>query len=282
MDKFIKTNPKLIDIQSKTARDNLTLLVEYLCSSVVPDKLPSSIRLSDQTMQECHSYVSKFLYTDENAILADDVLQKRTDIADYDCIDGFASTYDLTRENLIDVSSKKYFESVAVLEHEMIHILQALNNNNPEKQYNEVLSMFGEFVSLELLSEKYNNSNIYMNNLINRCIKRMSYRVYGRSFEDEAIDDCTDYMKKIYLSVYEHMLGFIYAIRLFDLYHQDTVSIIADFNLILAGKMRVKDILSKYRISLEDEDTLSSFIKLVDVYRESVVKRCGTRVHTVK
>lgn len=282
MDKFIKSNPKLIDIQSKTARDNLTLLVEYLCSSVVPDKLPSSIRLSDQTMQECHSYVSKFLYTDENAILADDVLQKRTDIADYDCIDGFASTYDLTRENLIDVSSKKYFESVAVLEHEMIHILQALNNNNPEKQYNEVLSMFGEFVSLELLSEKYNNSNIYMNNLINRCIKRMSYRVYGRSFEDEAIDDCTDYMKKIYLSVYEHMLGFIYAIRLFDLYHQDTVSIIADFNLILAGKMRVKDILSKYRISLEDEDTLSSFIKLVDVYRESVVKRYGTRVHTVK
>lgn len=282
MDKFIKSNPKLIDIQSKTARDNLTLLVEYLCSSVVPDKLPSSIRLSDQTMQECHSYVSKFLYTDENAILADDVLQKRTDIADYDCIDGFASTYDLTRENLIDVSSKKYFESVAVLEHEMIHILQALNNNNPEKQYNEVLSMFGEFVSLELLSEKYNNSNIYMNNLINRCIKRMSYRVYGRSFEDEAIDDCTDYMKKIYLSVYEHMLGFIYAIRLFDLYHQDTVSIIADFNLILAGKMRVKDILSKYRISLEDEDTLSSFIKLVDVYRESVVKKYGTRVHTVK
>ena len=62
-------------------------------------------------------------------------------------IDGFASIYNLDIKIILELDSRKYFESVAVLEHELIHILQALNNNNPEKQYNEILSCFGEMVS---------------------------------------------------------------------------------------------------------------------------------------
>lgn len=282
MDNFIKSNPKLIDIQSKQARDNLTLMVDYLCSSIVPDEKPSWNKLSNETMLECHYYLSKFLYTKENASLANDILQKRTDIADDDCMDGFASIYDLNRENLIDVFSKRYFESVAVLEHEMIHILVALNNNNPEEQYNEFLSIFGEFVSLEILSEKYNNNDIYMNHLINRCVKRMIYRVYGKDFEDEAIENLPDYMKKIYLSVYDHMLGFIYAIRLIDLYHQNPSKIITDFNLVLSRKKTVNTLLSEHHISLEDRATMDSFFKFVDTYRECVYRKYGTSVHKVK
>lgn len=232
-------------------------------------------------MQECHEYISKFLYTNENAILANDILQKRSRISDYDCVDGFSSIYDLKRENLIEVDSKHFFESVAALEHEMIHILPAINNNNPEEQYNEVLSIFGEFLSLELLSEKYNNNDIYINNLITRCVKRMSYRVYGRDFEDEAIKSQPDYMKKIYLSSYDYMLGFVYAIRLLDLYHQDPNKIFKDFNLVLAGKMPVKALLSEHHISLEDKNTIDSFIKMVDSYREFVNMKYGTSVHRV-
>ena len=200
MDTFIKENAKLIDIQSKQARDNLTLMVDYLCSSIVPNELPPLNKLSSENMLECHHYLSKFLFTDKNAMLANDILQKRTNISDYDSIDGFSSIYDLNRKNLIDAYSKRFFESVAALEHEIIHILPALNNNNPEEQYNEVLSIFGAFLSLELLSKKYNNSDIYTNNLINRCIKKMSYRVYGSDFEDEIIANQPDYIKKIYLS----------------------------------------------------------------------------------
>lgn len=282
MDTFIKANPKLIDILSKRARDNLNLMVDYLCSSIVPDKLPPLSRLGNVTIQECHDYISKFLYTKENALLANEILQKRTEIEDNEYIDGFSSIYDLDREKLINVSSKKYFASVATLEHEMIHILPALNNNNPEKQYNEILSFFGELLSLRLLSEKYNNNDIFINHLINRCIKRMSYRVCGRDFEDEAILNQSDCMKEIYLSVYDHMLGFIYAIRLLDLYYQDPDKIIKDFNLVLASKKTVKALISEYHISLEDSDTVDSFIKMVDIYREHVDTKYGTAVHRVK
>ena len=267
MDKFIKENSKLIDIQSKEARDNLTLLVDYLCSSIVPDKLPPLNKLSNVNMLDCHNYVSKFLYTKENALRANEILQKRTKIFDYDYIDGFSSIYDLNRENLIDLNSKRFFESVAALEHELIHILPALKNNNPEEQYNEFLSIFGEFLSLELLSEKYSNKDIYVRNLINRCIKRMSYRIYGSDFEDEAIGNQPDYIKKIYLSSYDYMLGFIYAVRLLDIYHQDQNRIITHFNLVLEGKMSVKELLSQYHISLEDKEIVDSFIKFVDSYR---------------
>lgn len=282
MNTFIKENSKLIDIQSKLARDNLTLMVDYLCSSIIPDKLPSLNKLGSVTMQECHEHISKFLYTDENAILTNNILQKRTRISDYDCIDGFSSIYDLQREILIEVDSKRFFESVAVLEHEMIHILASLNNNNPEEQYNEILSIFGEFLSLELLAKKYNNNDIYMNNLITRCVKRMSARVYGRDFEDEAIENQPDYMKKVYLSAYDYMLGFVYAIRLLDLYHQEPNKILTDFNSVLAGEKPVKALLSEHHISLEDKDTVDSFIQMVDLYRKCVDIKYDTSVHRVK
>lgn len=282
MDKFIKENSKLIDIQSKEARDNLTLLVDYLCSSIVPDKLPPLNKLGNVNMLDCHNYVSKFLYTKENALRANEILQRRTKIFDYDYIDGFSSICDLNRENLIDLNSKRFFESVAALEHELIHILPALKNNNPEEQYNEILSVFGEFISLELLSEKYNNKDIYVSNLINRCIKRMSYRVYGSDFEDKTIEDMSDFLQKYRLSSYDYMLGFIYAIRLYDLYHQDHNKIITDFNLVLEGKKNVKALLTKYNISLKDRETMDSFIKFVDSYREWVDIKYGSFVHRVK
>lgn len=282
MDTFIKENSRLIDIQSKNARDNLNLMVDYLCSSIVPDKLPPLNKLGSVTMQECHDYVSKILYSDENRTLTNIVLQKHSKILASDYIDGFSAIYDLNREDLIELSSKDFFESVACLEHEIIHILLALNKNNPEVQYNEFLSIFGEFLTLELLSEKYNNSDIYINHLIDRCIKRMSFRVYGRDFEDEKIKEKSDYVKNINFSSYDYMIGFIFAIRLLELYHQDHNKVFIDFNLVLSGKKDIKSLLSKYQISLEDLSTIDSFIKMVDSYREFVDVRYGASVHMVK
>ncbi len=282
MDTFIKANSRLADINTKKARENLNLMVDYLCSSLAPDKLPPLNELGSLTILECHASISNVLYTEENAILANNILKNRSNISDTNCIDGFSAIYDLNRKDLIEVSSKRFFESVAVLEHEMIHILQALNNNNPEVQYNEFLSIFGELLTLKLLSEKYNNSDIYINSLIKRCIKRMSYRIYGSYFEDEEILTCSDGMKKIYYSAYDYMIGFIFAIRLFELYHQAPDRIIKDFNLILAGKKTVKTLLSEYHISLEESETLNSFIKMIDSYRDFVQIKFGTSVHKVK
>jgi len=281
MDTFIKANSRLIDIQSVKARNNLDLMVDYLCSSIVPDEQPSLNRLRRVTMQECHDYVSRILYSDENCILANTILQNRSEISNSYCLDGFSRTYDLSNEVLVQVSSNRFFQSVAVLEHEIIHILLALNKNNPEVQYNEFLSIFGEFLTLELLSKKYNNPNIYINHLINRCIKRMSFRVYGKDFLDAAIENQPDNIKNYFFTSYDYMIGFIYAIRLLDLYHQNPHKILIDFNLVLSGKKSVKALLLEYNISLEDSNTLNSFIKMVDSYREFVNIKYGESVHRV-
>lgn len=283
MDTFIKTNSMLIDIQTKVTRDNFDRMVDYLYSSIIPDEVPSLNKLGRVTFQDCHRYVAEFLYTKKNAAVASYVLQRRSEIGGgYDDKYGHAAIYELNREYLVEVDSDRFFQSVAIFEHEAIHILQALTNNNPEKQYLEILSIFGELLSLEKLSEKYNNNDIYINRLIARCLNIISCGVNVRNFEDEEIENQPDWIKDALLSLYTYVLGFIYAIRLLDLYHQDNNKIFEDFNLVLAGEKPIKALLSEYHISLEDNDTVHSFFKMVDSYREYVATKYGTSVHRVK
>ena len=173
----------------------------------------------------------------------------------------------------MEFDSRKYFVSVAVLEHELTHIIQAINNNNPKKQYNEVLSFFVEFLSLELLSLKYNNPDIYKNAIINRFVNRMSYIVYVSDYEYETFDKKSDYIKEMYIGLYPYMLGFIYAIRLLDLYHLSPIEIIEKFNMVLSGKKTIDELLSDYHISLEDKSTILSFKNSCDIYRDFVMEK---------
>ena len=282
MDTFIRSNPKLIDIYSKEARNNLNVMVDYLCSTTAPNTLPSLIKFNGTNLQECHEYISKILYTTENNNLVNYVLKNRAKISNGDFIDGFAAIYDLKREHLIEVSTNRFFASVSSLEHELIHILMAINNNNPEKQYNEVLSVFGELITADLLSQKYNNRDIYINHLIVKCVNRMSYRVYGSYFEDEEREKQSNFLKAQFLSGYDYMLGFIYAIRLLDFYYQDSKKTLKDFNLILSGKKTVKELLTQYHISLEDKETIHSFFRIVDLYQNYVNVKYGEEVHYTK
>lgn len=110
----------------------------------------------------------------------------------------------------------------------------------------------------------------------------MSCRVYGSDFEDDKIVNKSDYIKDVYFSCYDYMLGFVYAVRLVDLYHQAPNKIFKDFNSVLAGEKNFKTFLAEYHLSLEDNDTIDSFIKMVDFYRETVDMKYGTSVHKGK
>lgn len=219
MDRFIQKTNKLQDIKTKNARENLNEMVYYLCSALVPNKMPPHIKLiKDLTLETCHQEIASILYSNENIKLADLLLRSRAKIKDGDFVDGFAAIYDLKREILLELDTRKYFISVGALEHELIHLLQAINKNNPEPQYNEVLSFFGEIVTMFYLSLKYQKEDIFNNFILFRMINRMSYRVFGHCFEDAFIASHSEFINKTNLSLYEHMLGFIYAVQLFTFY----------------------------------------------------------------
>lgn len=282
MDTYIKSNSSLIDIHSEQARNNFNSIVEYLKSSMIPDHIPSVNMLGNVTLLEGHNYVASKMYRGDVAILVNNVLQNRTKISNLDNLNGISYIYELDRDTLVEVESNRFFESIAILEHELIHIVQALNNNIPEDQYMEYLSIFGELLTLTLLSERYSNPDIYINSLIRRCVYRISCRVYVSDFEDESLQKQREGILDSNLKLYNYMIGFIYAVRLLELYYLDPDKVLTDFNLILAGKKKVKELLTEYHISLEDEETINSFMQMIDSYQDFVEMKCGSSVHVSK
>jgi len=257
-------------------------MIDYLCSSPVPNKRPSRKTIKWFTLEECHHYVSYHLYTKENRELVEEILKNRSEILDGDMVNGFSYIYELNKDIILTVESRKYCESVGCLEHELIHLLQAINDNNPKKQYNEFLSFFGEFVTMKKLSELFGNIEIFEYAMLNRLVNRMIYRVYVKDFLDEEIEENINFLPTL-SKLYDYMLGFIYAVELFSLYQVDNDRILKDFNLVLSGKKNVESLLREYHISLEDTNTVENFIKVVNSYRKFVkIKYEKSEFHYVK
>ena len=273
MYKVINSDPLFEDIRSDKSRYNFDLMVNYLCSKLVPDVLESPIELTGRSLEEYHEYLSNILYSNDNRYLADSIVQTRSKIDDTDMIDGYSYIYELDRKIILELDSRKYFVSVAVLEHELIHLIQAINNNNPKTQYNEFLSIFGEMLSLELLSNE--NLDTYKNSIVRRFINRMSYRVFTSNFEDGFLEKQPEFIRRLRFSSYPYMLGFIYSIRLLDLYHSSPNEVLEKFNCVLCGKKSVDELLTDDNISLEDEATVMSFKKMCDLYEEFVIEKYG-------
>lgn len=214
----------------------------------------------------------------ENLKKAKDIIKYRSTIKDSEVIDGFAKIYELNNEKILLMEIDGSFVSIAATVHELTHLLQAINENNPSKKYNEILSIFSEFVVLDYLSSKFNNYDIFDNHLINRLVNRMSYRVYS----EQLFSDDPKWLKDIYFSAYTYFLGTIYAIRLFDLYKKGDFTILSTFNSVLAGEINVDQMLEKYDINMSNQDTVTSFINCCDYYRKIVDDRYGNNVHYVK
>lgn len=87
----------------------------------------------------------------------------------------------------------------------------------------------------------------------------MEYRVYSKYFNDEYINSFFSFLNNTNRNSYKYMLGFIYAIRLFDLYQNIGEEILIKFNKTLRGKKSFEDLLKEYNISLENEETVNSF-----------------------
>ena len=297
MYKTIENDPFFYDIKSQEARDNFDSLVDYLCSSLVPNGNGSSIDsriivedeiLIDGNYETEHLSFANVFYSPQNLKLVNEVLKNRTTYNDIDScdpylIDGYSYIYELDRDTIMKLGTMKFYNSIAVMEHELIHIIMALNNNNPQPQHNEILSMFGELLSLNMFSQNNDNPNIYENALVNRCISRMSHRVFASEFSDEYIKKHSNFMNHSLHNAYPYMLGFIYANRLLNIYRDNRENVLSKINDILSGKSSVKELLSDYSISLKDKDTCKDFINLCNQYRDIVESRySSSQLHSVR
>ena len=297
MYKTIENDSLFDDIKSQEAKDNFDSLVDYLCSSLVPDRNVRSIDsriiveeeiLIDGNYEDEHLSFANFFYSPQNLKLVNEVLKNRTEYnntnsCDPYLIDGYSYIYELDRDKIMKLGTMRFYNSIAIMEHELIHILMALNNNNPEPQYTEILSMFGELLSLITFSQKNNNSNIYENALVNRCVSRMSHRVFANEFSDEHIKEHSDFLYQCHRNAYPYMLGFVYANRLLNIYRDNPKEVLSKVNDILSGKNSVRELLSYYYISLTDKNTYSDFINLCNQYRDIIESRYSpSKLHSVR
>lgn len=282
----IMQNEIIEDIGTPQSRENYDKMVDYLVSMPVNNYKDYISRLSVEKniKHESGHFIfllgesMQHLFLGENLKKAKDIIKYRSTIKDSEVIDGFAKIYELNNKKILLMEIDGSFVSVAATVHELTHLLQGINENNPSKKYNEILSIFSEFVVLDYLSSKFNNYDIFDNHLINRLVNRMSYRVYS----EQLFSDDPKWLKDIYFSAYTYFLGTIYAIRLFDLYKKGDFTILSTFNSVLAGEINVDQMLEKYDINMSNQDTVTSFINCCDYYRKIVDDRYGNNVHYVK
>ena len=264
MYKIIENDSFFDDIKSQEARDNFDCLVDYLCSSLVPNgnirSIDNRIILEDEILIDGdynseHSSFANDFYSSQNLKLVNEILQNRTTYNNIDCcdpylIDGYSDIYELDKEKILKLGTMRFYYSVAVMEHELIHILMAINNNNPQPQHTEILSIF-----VELLSQ----------------------------FSDECIKENGNFIYQFQRNSYPYMLGLIYASRLLNIYHNDKKNVLSKINDVLSGKSSVEELLNDYNISLTDNNTCRDFIHLCDEYRNIVENRYSpSELHRVK
>ncbi len=287
MYKKIDNDPFFDDIKSIQAKNNLFDMVDYLCSMPAAEQYEKDI-LIDGSYKDKHNYVASIIYNEQNRVLVEDILKNRTKYSNIDStsqydMNGYASIYELDKDFILELGTMRFYKSISITEHELIHILMAVNKNNPKPQHNEILSFFGELLSLSLLSKKDNNPDIYENAFINRCIARMSFRVFPLDFSDEAIENNGQWIYEARRNSYPYMLGFIYACRLLDLYKCDEQNVLMNVNEVLSGNKKLETLLTEYNISLENKETCNSFIEACNRYNSFIEKRYKKpSLHSVK
>lgn len=277
----IENNPFFEDIKCAKAKENFDKLVDYLCSMPVAEA-PEEDILLDGDFYKKHKIIANSIYSPRNRTLIEKVLKERTKTDTCDSIDGSSYIYELGKDKILKLGTTKYYRSISVLEHELTHIVMSLNNNNPKPQYNEILSFFVEFLSLLQLSKMENNPNIYNNAFINRCVARMSFRVFAHEFSDEYLNEHSNFLNNSHHNSYPYMLGFIYSVRLLDIYEQDK-TVLKEINDILEGTKSIDELLKEYNISLENSETINCFINMCNYYSQLVTKKyTQSKLHSVR
>lgn len=129
--------------------------------------------------------------------------------------------------------------------HEYIHALlfehyQVISN----LYYNELLSMLFEKWAAQYFEKKHLDSKLQTGAMKERITNLQNAYLFDNRME-------------------EYLLSDIYATALFDLDKEKQAPLKQDINTILKGQDTLKNLLTDYHISLENEKTISSYYKVL-------------------
>lgn len=264
---------------------NYNTIIKRLKNIELPD--PSTFKYSHLSLEELTTYLNTILNKIFDNRYADQ-LEKYNSIIELNSIQNpFDATLEtsinegISKIEKIHISDKLASIQVVSTAHEYIHAFLAKYNTHLYNQvlsnyhYKELLSILIEYITVyelsnlfknELLEEKHNIIRLHDNQehiLSSEENKRLEPIIKVRNYP------ITYSMYKKILDYTEHSdFGYItsdiYATRLFELYKDDSKTLLSIYKAIIDGTKSIDDLLKYYSISLRDKETVNIYYKRLD------------------
>lgn len=272
MYKYIEQNEKFSDLKSDNAKNNYMRIMNCLDNITIPNirnmpYIPLSTKtLNRQKFDGYLQYLCGKVFFDENTNRLSRELANNRMALDFGGYPFGYTSNDISSENIIMIEGCKYFISPLISIHELTHAISFINHAQIPEQYGEILSIFNEIRASREMDETTQDEWLF-----NKMIQRLKYRIYLKDLSDEMINSI-DIDEDLYFQGYFRILNFVYALRLYELYsiYQEEISACVD--RVLKNEINILELLKKYQISLESEDTIAVFEKIIDEYEQVVRK----------
>lgn len=133
--------------------------------------------------------------------------------------------------------------------HESIHAIQNIKNSTTE-QYNEFLTYFCEL----LIASKLGNDIVSITNktILNDKICAANDFISDLNFRIEDDEEKYYLAQMDLVNSYIYLLGYFYALELFDIYKSDPKNVLKKVRRCLNNKISLKDLINYYNLNLSE------------------------------
>ncbi len=272
MYKYIEKDERFRDLQSDNSKSNYMRIMHALDNVTIPNiKNQPYITLTIKKLNQRDfdnnvHYLCEKVFLDENTYKLSMELANARLKPDFNGYPFGYTSNDISLEQIIRMEGCKYSISPIISIHEITHAISFINQVQIPKQYEEILSIFNEMRA----SHEMDN-DIQDEWLFNKIIQRLKYRIYIKDLSDEAIKNFEP-NEDLYFQGFFRVLNLVYAVRLYELYSMFPDEISECVDSILKNEINVSELLEKYQISLENEDTIVAFEKIINEYEQVVNK----------
>lgn len=273
MYKYISSKREFSDIESDLAKINYKRIICSLESAIWPNVsitspyyVLSTKAINKNEFGKYLKYLCERIFLGESSnLIVKNLVENRIDFRLDGDPYGFTS-YDINKEKMIIIEGGKYKVSPIIAVHELTHAVMLLQKNSIPKEHEELLSMFNELRAVDEMEEDIQDEWVF-----NIMAQRQFFRIYIEDLSDEALQRHQEYNDN-YFEDYFRTIALVYALRLHDIYILDKEQVSADVSCVLNNQISIADLLNKYKISLENEDTIRCFENKIVEY-ENIIKK---------
>lgn len=271
MYQYINENESFKDLKSNLAKVNYNRIISCIESAIRPDIKYSPYytlktkKMNKEKFAKCLDELCEKVFVDSNdKMTIKDLIKNKMEID----LDGYPygfTGFDINKEKFIRIEGGKYQISPIVAIHELTHALCFVKKSTIPNEFQEIMSMFNEMKAIGK-----NEAKLQDEWLFNRIVSRLNFRIYIEDLSDEALQS-HPIDNKIYFDNYFRMLNFVYAFRLYEIYTVYPETIDKDITQVLNNEISIRDLLNKYNISLENEDTIVCFENKIGEYENIIM-----------